>query len=91
MISKTQTKKEATSAFKFYKADVEKLKATIDSTAEYLTTIASAGNLSRDVLAKAAKGGRVSKVKALGICSGLNKYNCSPKAELNILFPYGEN
>lgn len=76
---------------KYYKADVEKLESAISSTGKFKTQIASAGELSKEVLNKALKGLRVSRAKADGICNGLNHHGCKPKAERKILFPHGED
>jgi hypothetical protein len=75
---------------RFYKADVKKLKESISTTGKYNTEIATAGGLSKEVLARALKGFRITKAKADGICNGLNESGCKPKASREVLFPYGE-
>lgn len=77
--------------YRFYKADTQKLKKAVSSTGKFDAEIATAGGLSKEVLAKAKKGGRVARAKADGICNGLNFYNCSPKATRDDLFPHGED
>jgi hypothetical protein len=77
--------------YRFYTADVQKLKRAISSTGKFDTEIATAGKLSKEVLTKAKKGGRVARAKADGICNGLNIHGCTPKATRDDLFPTGEN
>ena len=88
---KPQVSKNTKNSFKFYKADLAKLEAAIESTGKFPTEIASAGKLGRDTLKNARDGKRVSKVKADGICNGLNFHGCKPKAVREELFPHGEN
>lgn len=59
---------------KFYVADAEKLKSAIDATGVSKSAIARAGKLSNEVLRKATKGERVSRVKAHGIYNGLTHH-----------------
>lgn len=87
----TQVSKNTNGGFKFYKADTAKLEKAIESTGKFPTEIASAGGLGKDTLKNARDGKRVTKVKADGICNGLNHYSCKPKAVRDDLFPYSED
>jgi lambda repressor-like predicted transcriptional regulator len=73
----------------FYKADIKKLLAAIDSTGKSKSQIASAGELSPDTLNKALKGGRVIRAKANGICKALLSFGAK-EAKRELLFPHEE-
>ena len=75
---------------KFYRADIQMLQASIDSTGKSKSEISASGKLNADTLNKALKGLSVTRTKANGIVNGLNVCGASPRAIREILFPHSE-